>query len=136
VTEEVAAAPETPTEPARKRTLKERLKAHFAEYGRVAIYTYLALSISTIIGFSIAIGAGVSPSSSTGVFGVIGAGWVAAKATMPLRILATLGLTPLVAALLQRRKKNRPPSESDDDTVDDEPVTPPPPARVVHDKRR
>lgn len=98
VTEEVVA-------PAPKRTLKERLKAHIAEYGRVAIYTYLTLSILTIAGFSIAIGAGVTPSSATGVLGVIGAGWVAAKATMPLRILATLGLTPLISALLQRRKR-------------------------------
>ena len=108
VTEEVVAP---------KRTLKARLKAHFAEYGRVAIWTDLTLSILTIIGFSIAIGAGVAPSSATGVFGVIGAGWVAAKATMPLRILATLGLTPLVATLVARRKKAAP--EEDDSDVTD-----------------
>ncbi len=104
VTEDVVVAP-------RKPTLKERLKAHVAEYGRVAIYTYLTLSVLTIIGFSIAFGAGVAPSSATGVVGVIGAGWVAAKATMPLRILATLGLTPLVAALLKRRQKAAPPDD-------------------------
>ena len=98
VTEEVVA-------PKPKLTLKQRLKAHFAEYGRIAIWTYLTLSILTIIGFSIAIGVGFAPSSASGILGVIGAGWVAAKATMPLRILATLGLTPLVAALLARRKK-------------------------------
>jgi hypothetical protein len=97
--------------PQKKRTLKERLQAHFAEYGRIAVWTYLALSLTAIIGFSIAIGAGVGASSASGVFGVIGAGWVAAKATMPLRILATLGLTPLIATLLQRRKK-----PTDDDT--------------------
>ena len=76
---------------------------HFAQYGRIAFWTYLALSLATITGFSIAIGLGVSPSSASGVLGVVGAGWVAAKATMPLRILATLGLTPLIAALLRRR---------------------------------
>jgi hypothetical protein len=107
VTEEVIAVPP-------KRTLKERLQAHFAEYGRVAIWTYLTLSILTIAGFSIAIGVGFSPSSTSGVFGVIGAGWVAAKATMPLRILATLGLTPLIAALIKRYKKSKP----DDDESD------------------
>jgi hypothetical protein len=96
---------EVTDEIAPKRTFKDRLQAHFAEYGRIAIWTYLVLSILTITAFSIAIGMGVSPSSTTGVFGVIGAGWVAAKATMPLRILATLALTPLVAALVQRRKK-------------------------------
>lgn len=109
MSEDVAAAP------APKRTLKERLKAHFAEYGRVAVWTYLSLSIATIIGFSIAIGAGVTPSSATGMFGVIGAGWVAAKATMPLRILATLGLTPLIAALVHRRKRSRP---ADDESAE------------------
>lgn len=114
MTEEVVAPP--PNRTASKRTLKERLKAHFAEYGRVAIYTYLTLSLLTIAGFSIAIGAGVTPSSATGVFGVIGAGWVAAKATMPLRILATLGLTPLISALLQRRKKAAP---ADDDASEE-----------------
>ena len=91
--------------PPAKRTLKERLSANFAQYGRIAIYTYIGLSLLAITGFSIAIGAGVAPSSATGVLGVIGAGWAAAKVTVPLRILATLALTPLLALLLQRRKK-------------------------------
>jgi hypothetical protein len=104
--------------PAPKLTLKQRLKAHFADYGRIAIYTYLAISVMTIAGFSIAIGMGVAPSSATGVFGVIGAGWVAAKATMPLRILATLALTPLIASLLQRRKKRL--GITDDEPVEDD----------------
>jgi hypothetical protein len=88
-----------------KPSLKQRLQGLMAEYGKVAIYTYLALSLGTIAAFSIAFGAGMAPSSATGVFGVIGAGWLAAKATMPLRILATLGLTPLLATLLRRRKR-------------------------------
>src|SRR5690349_13856808 len=83
-------------------SLKERLKLLTADYGRIAVYTYLALSLTAIVGFSIAIGTGVEPSSATGTLGVIGAGWVAAKATMPLRILATLGLTPIIAAVLRR----------------------------------
>lgn len=87
-----------------KPTLKQRLQVLMADYGRVAIYTYLALSLGTIAAFSVAFGAGMAPSSASGVFGVIGAGWLAAKATMPLRILATLGLTPLIATLLRRRK--------------------------------
>ena len=96
-----AAAAEVPR--AARRTLKERLSAHMAEYGKIALYTYLALSLTAIVGFSIAIGMGMAASSATGVLGAIGAGWVAAKATMPIRILATLGLTPLIATLLRRR---------------------------------
>jgi hypothetical protein len=90
-----------------KPSLKERLRAHFAEYGRVAIYVYLFMSLATIAGFSIAIGMGVEPSSATGVLGVIGAGWLAAKATMPIRILITLGVTPPIAALIVRRKTRK-----------------------------
>lgn len=95
-----------------KRPLKQRLADHFAEYGKFAIYTYLALSLLAIAGFSIAIGMGLAPSSASGVIGTIGAGWLAAKATMPLRILATLALTPLVAMLW---RKWRPPSSEADD---------------------
>ena len=87
------------------RTLKQRLLDHMAEYGKIALYTYLVLSLSTIAGFSIAVGMGVSPSSATGVLGVIVAGWVAAKATIPIRILITLALTPVVAAVVRRRQR-------------------------------
>lgn len=108
-------AADAPPAPAAKRTLKERLQAHMAEYGKIALYTYLVLSLTAIIGFSIAIGAGVEPSSASGVLGVIGAGWVAAKATMPLRILATLGLTPIVAAVLRKYRPAKPKTDDDDD---------------------
>ena len=101
--------------PPAKRTLKERLAAHMAEYGKIALYTYLVLSLSAIVGFSIAIGSGVEPSTTSGALGVIGAGWVAAKATMPLRILATLGLTPLVAAVVRKYFPPKPKPDDDDD---------------------
>lgn len=83
-------------------TLKERLAAHLNEYGRIAVFTYLGLSLLAIVGFSIAIGIGAEPSSATGTLGVIFAGWVAAKATLPLRILLTLAVTPLVAFVVRR----------------------------------
>jgi hypothetical protein len=108
-----------------KPSLKERLKAHFAEYGKIAIYTYLALSVLAITGFSIAIGMGVGSTSATGVLGTIGAGWLAAKATMPLRILATLALTPLIAVLVERRKRAAGPD--DDDEAAEAPEDPPVP---------
>jgi hypothetical protein len=99
---------------AAKPSLKQRLTAQFNEYGRVAIITYFTLSILTIIGFSIAIGLGVEPSSATGTFGVILAGWALAKATLPIRILITLGLTPVVALVVSRRRRvtaEQPPEE-------------------------
>jgi hypothetical protein len=98
--------------------LKERLKKQFTEYPRIAIITYLTLSILSIVAFSIAIGMGAQPSTATGTLGVIGAGWVAAKALMPLRILATLALTPMIAAVVGRFKKPAPADEEDEDEED------------------
>ena len=94
--------------------LKERLAKQFADYPKIAIITYLTMSALTIIGFSIAIGSGAQPSSTSGILGVIGAGWLAAKATVPLRILATLAITPLIATLV-RRMRRRKPAELEED---------------------
>jgi len=94
--------------PTAKASLKERLSALFSEYGRIAIITYFTLSILTIIGCSVAIGIGWSPSTATGVLGVIGAGWLAAKATLPIRILITLGLTPVIGLVVTRLRRTAP----------------------------
>ena len=88
-----------------KPSLKQRLSALFEDYGRIAIITYFTLSILAIIGFSIAIGLGVEPSGATGVIGVIIAGWALAKATLPIRILITLGLTPVIGFVAGRRRR-------------------------------
>ena len=103
---------DAPAATAVKPSLKQRLSALFDEYGRIAIVTYFTLSILAIIGFSIAIWTGVKPSSETGVIGVIIAGWVLAKATLPIRILITLGLTPVVALVVRRRGAADPPVDA------------------------
>ncbi len=108
--------PEVPAPVPGKPTLKQRLAAHINEYGQIAIITYFTLSILTIIGFSIAIGLGTSPESTTGVLGVMFAGWVAAKATLPIRILITLAVTPVVALVVKRLRRGR---GVDDATVSD-----------------
>jgi hypothetical protein len=95
---------DAPAATAAKLPLKQRLSTLFEEYGRIAIITYFTLSILTIIGFSVAIWTGVKPSSETGVIGVIIAGWVLGKATLPIRIFVTLGLTPVVAFVVRRRR--------------------------------
>ena len=96
---------DAPAAIAAKPPLKQRLSALFEEYGRIAVITYFTLSILTIIGFSIAIWTGVKPSSETGVLGVIIAGWALGKATLPIRIFVTLGLTPVVALVVRRRRE-------------------------------
>lgn len=100
--------------PGGKPSLKQRLTALFEDYGKIAIVTYFTLSILTIVGFSVAIWLGAEPSSATGAIGVIIAGWALAKATMPIRILITLALTPVVAIVVRRLRRDR----SDDGASD------------------
>jgi hypothetical protein len=117
---------DAPAATAAKPPLKQRLSALFEEYGRIAIVTYCTLSSLTIIGFSIAIWTGVKPSSETGVLGVLIAGWVLAKATLPIRILITLGLTPVVALVVRRRGAANTNELADADASPDAPADRPP----------
>ena len=90
----------TQTNPKAKAPLKERLKDLLAEYGRIALITYLVLFALVFIGFLIAISAGFETDS--GSAGSLGAAWLATKVTQPIRIGAALLLTPLVAKLVRR----------------------------------
>ena len=94
---------------------RERLKNLLAEYGKLALYVYLAIFVVVLAGFAVAIQLGISVESAAGKAGVWGAAWLATKVTQPLRILATLALTPLLAQLLRRRKR------ANDDSRQDQP---------------
>jgi hypothetical protein len=83
---------------------REKLKALLEEYGRVAIWTYLVIWLSVLAAFGLAIATGLRASGGATGLAVIGAAWVATKLTQPLRIAATLALTPVVAAMLKRRR--------------------------------
>jgi hypothetical protein len=97
--------------PAAKPSLKQRLTTLFEDYGKVAIITYFTLSGLAIVGFSVAIWIGAEPSSATGVLGVLFAGWALAKATMPVRILITLAVTPVIGTLVRRRRGSEAPPD-------------------------
>jgi hypothetical protein len=84
--------------------MTERLKALLAEYGKVAVWIYVALFLLVLAGFSAAIGLGMRVQSAAGSAGTLGAAWVATKLTQPARIGATVLLTPLVARLLRKRR--------------------------------
>jgi len=86
---------------------RERLKALLAEHGRVAIGTYLGLFVVVLAGFAMALAWGVEMKSAAGGVGILGAAYLATKAVQPLRIGATLVLTPLVAQLLRSRRAGR-----------------------------
>jgi hypothetical protein len=86
---------------------KERLKALIAEYGRTALGTYFGLFFLVLLGFAAAFnwgfrGADWLGTESVAGAGVLGAAYIATKATQPLRIFATIALTPIVARLVER----------------------------------
>jgi len=85
-----------------KPPLKVRLKALLDEYGPVAFVVYFAIYAATFAAFAAAISMGVSVEGAGGAASTYGGAWVAAKLTQPLRILATLVLTPVVGKVWRK----------------------------------
>jgi hypothetical protein len=81
---------------------RARLEALFVEYGKTAIATYFVIFGLVLAGFAIAIQQGADVQSAHGSAGVLAGAWVATKVTQPLRIAATLLLTPIVARVLRK----------------------------------
>jgi hypothetical protein len=86
-----------------RSSAKQRLKDFFKAYGAIAIVTYLVIFATVFGGFALVIATGLSPSNTQGTLALVGASWLATKLTQPLRIGATIVLTPLIAKLLRRR---------------------------------
>lgn len=89
---------------------REKLKALLTEYGRTAIWTYVVIWLLVLAGFAFAISAGFKPTTTGGEAGVLFSAWAATKLTQPLRIAATLALTPAVAAVVRRVRGKAQPS--------------------------
>lgn len=86
--------------------MKQKLDALLAEYGRIAIFTYFSLFLLVLAGFYVALLSGFQPESSAAGVGTLGAAWVATKLTQPLRIGATVVLTPLIGSMLKRKRRS------------------------------
>lgn len=82
--------------------LRNRYEALLTEYGTIAIATYFTIFFASIAGFYIAIEMGFEIGGNLGEVGKIGAAWAATKVLQPVRILATIVLTPLVATVKHR----------------------------------
>jgi hypothetical protein len=87
----------------RLNSIKARLKDLMETHGPVALVVYLAIFFSVWAGFAAAIRAGIDVPSTGGQAGVWLGAYVATKLTQPLRIGATLVITPLVARWLRLR---------------------------------
>ena len=82
--------------------VKAKWKETLAEYGQVALVVYFVIFGIVFVGAFIALQLGFEMEGVAGGAGTIGAAWLATKVTQPLRILATVALTPLVAAARKR----------------------------------
>ena len=81
-----------------KRTVQKLL----TEYGTVAVIVYFVIFFAVLGAFWLAIRFGWRPSSAAGSVGTFAAAYVATKLTQPLRIAATVVVTPLIAKLYER----------------------------------
>jgi hypothetical protein len=73
-----------------------------AEFGTIALVTYLVIALVVFVGFVIAIRMGFQVESAAANAGTFGAAWIGLKLTQPIRIGATVALTPLVAWAVRR----------------------------------
>jgi hypothetical protein len=81
----------------------KKIKELIEVYGAVAIATWFVIFGLVWGGFALAITFGFEPDSVAGGTGIALAAYLATQATKPLRAVATLALTPLVARVFRRR---------------------------------
>jgi hypothetical protein len=87
-----------------RRTFKQIL----AEYGTTALVVYLVIFTLVLLGVWLGIRLGWRPESTAGNVGTFTLAYLVTKATQPLRIGATLVLTPFVARIWERVTGRRP----------------------------
>ena len=90
------------TTPDKRGGTVQRFKSLIAEWGQIAIVVYFAIFFATLASFAAAISAGLDPDGTGETLGLLGAAWLATKATQPLRIAAAALLTPVVGAVWHR----------------------------------
>jgi hypothetical protein len=125
----MASTPESPTDAAlSKLPLSERLKALVLEYGMIGVCVFLSTFVLTLSGSFLALSLGLkvggaAPTAGT-FWGTLGAAYLIALATKPVRIALTLAITPAVAAFIRRHRKPAPDAPVSDAPVSEPSVTP------------
>ena len=97
----------------RRFRLKKTVQNLLAEYGTVAVIVYFTIFFAVLGGFWLAIKFGWRPSSAAGNMGTLAAAYIATKLTQPIRIAATVVVTPFVAKLYERMRGRRVASPND-----------------------
>jgi len=72
------------------------------EYGLIALVVHYVIFVLVIVGFWAAIRSGWQPTNAAASVGTWTAAYIATKLTQPLRIVATLAVTPFIAKLYER----------------------------------
>jgi len=77
--------------------VKDKIKALAEKYGPVAFGTWFAIFFLTLGAFYLAIENGVMPAGAAGRTGTVAMAYGATQLTKPLRAVATIALTPVLA---------------------------------------
>jgi hypothetical protein len=85
----------------------EKFRNLMVEYGVIALVVHYVIFAIVIFGFWFAIKSGWRSSTATGNAGTWAAAYIAAKITQPLRIIATVAITPFIARVYERIVRNR-----------------------------
>lgn len=119
---DVATGPDNPA-PTKPGGLA-RLQELFKQYGPVALVTWFSIFGLTWAGFAAAISLGFEVDGAVGGAGTAGAAYIATQLVKPIRIIATLALTPVIATAWQRLRPRREAlkaiAQSDEAARDDE----------------
>jgi hypothetical protein len=95
--------------------MRKTFKHLLTEYGTVAVVLYFAIFFLVLFGAWVAVRAGLAPASTGGKVGTWAAAYIITKLTQPIRIAATVVMTPLIARIYERITGQRavaPPPES------------------------
>ena len=109
--------------------VRKTFKSILAEYGTTALVVYLVIFTVVLLGFWLGIRLGWQPESVVGNVGTFTAAYLATKVTQPLRIAATLVLTPITAKLWVRATGRRPGAAETAASAEPAPPASPPSAR-------
>jgi hypothetical protein len=109
-------------EPPKKKKAAWRLKleALVAEYGTAAFVTWFGIFGLTWLGFILAISFGFEVDSGGEGTGVVLVAYFATQLTKPIRIGATVVLTPVVVKVWHRFFPPKPQDEEEDDDDEDD----------------
>ena len=79
-----------------------RFRNLVVEYGVIALIVHYVIFGLVIVGFWAAMRAGWNSDGAAGNAATWGAAYLATKAVQPIRILATLGVTPFIARIYEK----------------------------------